>query len=123
MRRAENCVNAQIAHIYFEDDSLVFEFSKSKGHQDGEDRLGPWHAYEKPNELCIYPLLALTGYMLTYPERKYGKGPLFEGKDQYSRYTKIFPKPLQSTSHHLKLLVCRKVIWELIYQEKVLPRW
>ena len=49
MKRAENCVNAQIAHIYFEDDSLVFEFVKSKGHQDGEEHLGPFHIYVNTN--------------------------------------------------------------------------
>ena len=31
MKRAENCVEAKIAHISFENDSLVFEFAKSKG--------------------------------------------------------------------------------------------
>ena len=36
MKRAENIVDANISHIRWENDSLVFHFAKSKGHQDGE---------------------------------------------------------------------------------------
>lgn len=46
MKQAENCVDCKITHIRFEDDCLVFEFAKSKGHQDGEEHVGPWHVYE-----------------------------------------------------------------------------
>ena len=31
MKRAENCVDCKIDHIYIENDSLVFHFAKSKG--------------------------------------------------------------------------------------------
>ena len=36
MKRAENIVDANISHIRWENDSLIFHFAKSKGHQDGE---------------------------------------------------------------------------------------
>ena len=45
MKRAENCVNCKVNHIYFKNDSLVFSFAKSKGHQKGEKHVGPWHVY------------------------------------------------------------------------------
>lgn len=35
MKRAENCVDAKINHIRFENDCLVFEFAKSKSLPDG----------------------------------------------------------------------------------------
>ena len=41
MKKAENCVDDKIGHITFKNDSLVFQFAKSKGHQSGEDRVGP----------------------------------------------------------------------------------
>ena len=41
MKRAENCVDAKINHIRFENDCLVFEFAKSKSLPDGGDHVGP----------------------------------------------------------------------------------
>ena len=41
MKRAEQCVDAKVTHIRFENDCLVFEFSKSKGRQDNEEHFGP----------------------------------------------------------------------------------
>ncbi|NIR17287.1 MAG: hypothetical protein GWN86_26585, partial [Desulfobacterales bacterium] len=68
MKRAENCVNAKINHIYFQDDCLVFEFAKSKGHQKGEEHVGPWHVYANPDKPWLCPVLALARYLLVYPE-------------------------------------------------------
>ena len=48
MKRAEYCVNAQIDHIYFREDCLVFTFAKSKGHQKDKEHVGPWHVYGNP---------------------------------------------------------------------------
>ena len=53
MKISENGVNEKIAHIYFEYDSLIFEFAKSKGHQYGEENLGPWNIYANTNKTCI----------------------------------------------------------------------
>ena len=67
MKRAENCVNVKINHIHFEDDSLVFQFAKSKGHQGGEEHVGPWHLYANPLEPEICPVLALARYLFAFP--------------------------------------------------------
>ena len=123
MKRAVNCLNAQILHIYFEDDSLVFDLAKSKGPQYGKMYLGPWHVYENPNKPWICTFLSLSIYLMTYPYTLVGKRSLFEGQDQYSRYTNISPESSQSTGQNWKLLVWRNVIWELIVPEKVLPWW
>ena len=104
MKRAENCVNAKIAHIRFEEDSLLFEFAKSKNHQDGEEHLGPWHLYANPKQPWLCPVLALAKYLLTYPESLCGNKPLFEGKDQYSHYCKIFSEVLKKNEEDLNLL-------------------
>lgn len=59
MKRAENCVIANICHISFHNDSLVFEIAKSKGNQGGEEHLGPWHVYANPLKPHLCPVLAL----------------------------------------------------------------
>ena len=68
MKRAEICVNAQINHIYFENDSLVFQFAKSKGHRKGEKHVGLWHLYSNPYKLWLSPILALSRYLFCYAE-------------------------------------------------------
>ena len=66
MKRAENCVDANINHIYFENDSLIFEFAKSKSHQEGEEHVGPWHVYANPMEPSICPVLSLAVLMFRF---------------------------------------------------------
>jgi hypothetical protein len=94
MKLAENCVNAKISHIKFSnDDCLVFDFAKSKGHQDGEDHCGPWHVwYANHYKRQMCPVLALARYMFMFPNVLSGNCALFEGKDQYNRYPKIFSR-------------------------------
>ena len=94
MKRAENCVNAKINHIYFRHDALVFDFAKSKGHQKGESHLGPWHIYANPRKPWMCPLLALSRYLFCYPEILKGDMPLFEGNAQYNRYAMIYHKAI-----------------------------
>ena len=54
MKKAENCVSCKVNHINFEDDCLVFRFAKSKGHQDGEEHVGPWHVYANPKSHTFF---------------------------------------------------------------------
>ncbi|KAL7524807.1 hypothetical protein ACHAXR_003117, partial [Thalassiosira sp. AJA248-18] len=94
MKRAENCTNARINHISFSDDCLVFEFAKSKGHQKGEEHVGPWHVYSNPQMPWLCPILALAMYLLCYPDVLKGDVPLFPGteKSVYNRYADRFNK-------------------------------
>lgn len=103
MKRAENCANAKINHIRFEDDCLVFEFAKSKGHQKGEEHVGPWHVYANPFEPWLCPVLALARYLLCFPEVLRGEVSLFPGKDTsiYQRYAERFGKVVSGCSTDL----------------------
>jgi len=94
MKRAENCVDAKVNHITFENDCLIFEFAKSKSHQSGEDHVGPWHVYSNPLEPHICPVLSLARYLFTYPDVMKTNSPLFDGDFQYNRYSKIFNRTL-----------------------------
>ena len=90
MKRAKNCVNAKVKHIYFLNDSLVFEFSKSKGHQKGESHIGPWHVYSNPQKPWLCPVLSLVRFLFCYPDVLQGDVPLFEGESQYRRSCNTF---------------------------------
>jgi len=60
MKRAENCQNAKLCHIRVHEDSIAFEFVKSKGHQDGEEAIGPWHVYSNPFQPYTCAWLAMA---------------------------------------------------------------
>ena len=104
MKRAENCVNCKVNHIYFRHDSLVFSFAKSKGHQKGEKHVGPWHVYSNPFKPWICPVLALARYIFSFPDVLKGDRPLFDGGSQYNRYTKIFDAILNELRDDLYVL-------------------
>ena len=65
MKRAENCVSCKVNHITFEDDCLVFRFTKSKGPQNGEEHVGPWHVYANPKKQHLCPVLSVARYLFT----------------------------------------------------------
>ena len=64
MKRAENCIWAQINHTNFQDDALVFQFAKSKGHRMGEEHMGPWHVYSNPDESQVFMFGTKYGSLL-----------------------------------------------------------
>ncbi|KAL7550473.1 LOW QUALITY PROTEIN: hypothetical protein ACHAWF_014863 [Thalassiosira exigua] len=103
MKRAENCVKAKINHIRFEDDSLVFEFAKSKTQQTG-DVHGPWHTYANPENPHICLVLALARYLFCYPDVLKGDVPLFEGTSQYQRYSARMLKLYEKNKNELRAL-------------------
>jgi hypothetical protein len=92
MKRSENCVNLKIQHIWFDNDALVIEFAKSKGHQGGEEHVGPWHIYANPLEPWKFPVLSLGRYLLKFSDSIKSNGSLFGGRSQYERYSKLFLK-------------------------------
>ena len=102
MKRAENCVHAKINHIRFEHDSLVFEFSKSKGHQKGESHVGPWHVYSNPLKPWLCPVLSMACYLITYPMILEGNLSWFPGDNQYGRYGSLFAKVVKGMKNELK---------------------
>ena len=104
MKRAENCVDCKINHITMRNDSLVFQFAKSKGHQNGEEHVGPWHLYANPDKphLCI--VLSLARYLFTYPQLLKEGASLFQGTSQYNRYAKLFLQTISENKAELQLL-------------------
>ena len=102
MKRAENCVDCKITHIKVKSDALSFEFAKSKGHQNGEEHVGPWHVYANPLEPHLCLKLSLARYLFTYPELFLNNTALFQGTAQYTRYAKLFLSLLRANTEHLK---------------------
>ena len=102
MKRAENCVDCKITHITVKSDALTFQFAKSKGHQNGEEHIGPWHVYTNPLETHLCVVISLARYLFTYPELFLNNTALFQGSAQYSRYSKLFLNLLQANEEELK---------------------
>ena len=107
MKRAENYVDAKISPIRFENDCLIFEFAKSKGHQKAKDHVGSCHVYTNPHDPFMCPVLALARYIFTYPDVLCGRSPLFEGKNQYSTYSEIFSKLVKENMPELSKIGAR----------------
>ena len=97
---------AKINHISFRDDFLVFEFAKSKGNQTREPH-GPCHVYTNPLKPWICPVLSLARYLFCYPDVLKGDVPLFEGTNQYARYSACFMQLLNEhqTKEDLKKMI------------------
>ena len=102
MKRAENCVDCKISHITVKSDCLVFQFAKSKGHQNGEEHVGPWHVYANPLEPHLCVVLSLARYLFTYPQLLLNNTALFQGTSQYNRYAKLFSNMLKENEEELK---------------------
>ena len=102
MKRAENCVDCKITHITVKSDCLTFQFAKSKGHQNGEEHVGPWHVYANPLEPHLCVVLSLARYLFTYPELFLNNTALFQGSAQYCRYSKLFLNLLKENEEELK---------------------
>ena len=104
MKRAENCVDCKINHISIQNDSLVFQFAKSKSHQNGEEHIGPWHLYVNPEEPHLCVVLSLARYLFTYPQLLKEDASLFQGTSQYNRYAKLFLQVISENKSELQQL-------------------
>ena len=87
MKRAENCLNAKMIHIGFVEDHMTFTFAKEKGKQHG-DMHGPWHCFANPKKPHICLVLSFGRYFLTYPSVLQEGAALFDGPNQYARYSR-----------------------------------
>ena len=104
MKRAENCVDCKINHITIWNDALVSQFAKSKGHQNGEEHVGPWHVYANPEEPHLCVVLSLARYLFTYPQLLKEDASLFQGTLQYNRYAKLFLNMISNNKLELQEL-------------------
>ena len=104
MKRAENCVDCKINHITIRNDALVFQFAKSKGHQNGEEHVGPWHLYANPEHPHLYVVMSLARYLFTYPQLLKDDSSLFQGTSQYNRYAKLFLQMISDNKSELQQL-------------------
>ena len=79
-----------VNHVQWENDILVFYFTKTKGDQSGDKSGDPWHVYLNPKNPELPPVLALAKYLLSHPDLLNGNFPLFPGNNQCDRFIKIF---------------------------------
>ena len=95
MCRADNLVNLNLAHIGWEDDSLLVCIAKAKHDQEGEGAKTPWHIYANPCNPYICPVLALGLYLFSHPLLITNNNSfLFTGNSQYRRYTQVLKRAI-----------------------------
>ena len=82
----------------------MFEFTKSKGHQNGEEYAGPWHVYANPEEPHLCLVLFLARYLFTYPQLLKEDASLFQETSQYNRYAKLFLQVISENKAELQML-------------------
>ena len=92
MAHADNVQDANVTHIEWSNDALVFYFAKAKGDQEGDKATKPWHVYSNPLQPHLCPVLAFATYIFTHPGvlANNGKNNLFPGNDQYGQFKKVF---------------------------------
>ena len=100
MKRTENCVDCKINHTTIRNDSLVFQFAKSKG----QEHVGPWHLYTNPEKPHLYIVLSLAKYLFTYPQFLKEDASIFQGASQYNRYAKLFLQLISDNKSELQLV-------------------
>ena len=105
MCRADNLVNLNLAHIGWEDDSLVSCIAKAKHDQEGEGAKTPWHIYANPSNPFVCPVLALGLYLFTHPDLLTNQSSfLFTGNHQYRRYTQTLKRAIALEEDHFSRL-------------------
>ena len=67
MARSENIVHANVLHISWDNDCLVFRFVKTKNDQTGRNKDQRWHVYATPENPTTCPVLAMACYLFANP--------------------------------------------------------
>jgi hypothetical protein len=67
MARSENIVHANVLHISWDNDCLVFRFVKTKSDQTGRNKDQRWHVYATPDNPTTCPVLAMACYLFANP--------------------------------------------------------
>lgn len=77
MKCTDDCVDCKITYMNVKCEYLVFNFLKSKSHQNGEEHVSLWLIHVNPLEphLCVVHLLAR--YLCMYPESLLKAATLF----------------------------------------------
>ena len=104
MCRADNMVNLNLAHIGWEDDSLLSCIAKAKHDQEGEGAKTPWHIYANPSNPFVCPVLALGLYLFSHPDLLTNESFLFSGSHQYRRYTQVLKRALMLDESNFRRL-------------------
>lgn len=92
MCRADNLVHLNLAHIGWEDDSLLICIAKAKHDQEGESAKTPWHLYANPSNPFVCPVLTLGLYIFSHSGLLTNNSFLFSSNHQYCRYTQVLKR-------------------------------
>ena len=107
MARSENVVDAHVDHIFWNNDSLVMQFARTKGDQIGKKSDQLWHVYANPDNPAVCAVLALSKYLFSFPgilsvALSSDEGKIFPGNAQYDRFMKCFKKVIAENEDEFK---------------------
>ena len=86
----------------FKNNSLVLQFAKFKGYQNGKYHAGPWHVYLKPRETHLCSVLELARYLFTNLEVLTNKTLLLQVEYHYRWYYRMFLLLIKDILEYLK---------------------
>jgi hypothetical protein len=78
----------------------MFDVGSTKTDPEGIRNIDhSWHIYANNEDPYIFPLLALSQYLIDHPNILSGTCPLFEGSGQYDLYSNILADIVSSKEH------------------------
>lgn len=86
MSRASTTSSVRMAHVKWENDSLIIQVARHKSDQEGQ-RTDPKHLYANPTKPYLCILTSLAVYWATFGAPKFEQ-LLFDGMQQHARFVK-----------------------------------
>jgi hypothetical protein len=98
--RANHAVNVNLELIGMFENCIALQIGKTKGNQEGTKHLDhPWHIYSVPSNPAICPVLAFSRHLICNPLLFSGGCKLFEGSNQYERFSNMLRDIINSPEH------------------------
>ena len=86
MSRASTTSSVRMAHVKWENDSLIIHVARHKSDQEGQ-RTDPKHLYANPVQPYLCVLTSLAVYWATFGAPQF-EDLLFDGTQQHARFVK-----------------------------------
>ena len=104
LARSDDCLVVNVNHVWWENDSLVLYFAKTKGDRPVDKSGDPCHVYLNPKNMELCPVLALAKYLLSHADLMNEIFPLFPINNQYNRFIKIFHRVIHNNKETFHIL-------------------
>ena len=97
-------MNLNLAHMGWQDGSMLICIAKARHGQEGESARTPWHVYANPSNPFICPVLALGLYLFSHPDLLTNQSFHFTGNHQYCHYSQVLKRAIGLDADNFKRL-------------------